>query len=320
VIDDEENKINKKHLSSSNADDSSSDSDDNVPLRSKILKKKPRISSTENKIKKSTPTSRRELMARALKKQTQSSDNNVQISTTKEPNISFAPAPAVTVNIPSSRRALMLKALTSKKDQDIQSPPFSLSTPSPQKKLIIVSPLTKKVLSTPTSNSIENKNMFYIESILSHRKTRNRWEFLVKWENFPISENTWEPYSNIKDALPWAYGNFDKIKASLPKKRGRKRKVDHQEFEEDEENSLKIPLLIEGKDISNNSPKSPISPIPSEHSSPIPRSSLSPTPISPMEVDVITVTFPTIPSNNKIPNGSALSSQLSSQLEFVGKN
>jgi len=59
--------------------------------------------------------------------------------------------------------------------------------------------------------------MFYIETILDHRKLRNRWEFLVKWENFPNSENTWEPYSNIKDALPWAYHNYDKIKDLLPK-------------------------------------------------------------------------------------------------------
>jgi Chromo (CHRromatin Organisation MOdifier) domain len=42
---------------------------------------------------------------------------------------------------------------------------------------------------------------FFVESISSHRGNLNRSasEFLVKWRDYPESENSWEPYSNLRD-------------------------------------------------------------------------------------------------------------------------
>ena len=42
---------------------------------------------------------------------------------------------------------------------------------------------------------------FVIERILAHRgdkAKRSTLEFLVKWENYDESENTWEPWSNVR--------------------------------------------------------------------------------------------------------------------------
>ena len=42
---------------------------------------------------------------------------------------------------------------------------------------------------------------FFVESIVSHRGNPNRStiEFLVKWRDYPESENSWEPYSNLRN-------------------------------------------------------------------------------------------------------------------------
>ena len=42
---------------------------------------------------------------------------------------------------------------------------------------------------------------FFVESIVSHRGNLNRStiEFLVKWRDYPESENSWEPYSNLRN-------------------------------------------------------------------------------------------------------------------------
>jgi Chromo (CHRromatin Organisation MOdifier) domain len=42
---------------------------------------------------------------------------------------------------------------------------------------------------------------FFVESIVSHRgnRTRSAIEFLVKWRDYPESENSWEQYSNLRD-------------------------------------------------------------------------------------------------------------------------
>ena len=44
---------------------------------------------------------------------------------------------------------------------------------------------------------------FFVESILDHRnvQTRSSAEFLVKWQNYPDSANSWEPYSGLRDVV-----------------------------------------------------------------------------------------------------------------------
>ena len=47
---------------------------------------------------------------------------------------------------------------------------------------------------------IDNAEEFEVESILRHRTTRGRLEFLVSWKGYPLSEATWEPRSHLKHA------------------------------------------------------------------------------------------------------------------------
>jgi Chromo (CHRromatin Organisation MOdifier) domain/Integrase zinc binding domain/Integrase core domain len=43
---------------------------------------------------------------------------------------------------------------------------------------------------------------YVVETIVDHRKTGTRktdWEFLVRWKGYEPSEDTWEPFSNVKE-------------------------------------------------------------------------------------------------------------------------
>jgi hypothetical protein len=40
--------------------------------------------------------------------------------------------------------------------------------------------------------------IFAVEAILGKRKYRGRWQYLVKWDGYDDSENTWEPASNLQ--------------------------------------------------------------------------------------------------------------------------
>jgi Chromo (CHRromatin Organisation MOdifier) domain len=42
---------------------------------------------------------------------------------------------------------------------------------------------------------------YFVEDILSHRgpHQRSKIEFLVKWLNYLESNNSWEPYANLRD-------------------------------------------------------------------------------------------------------------------------
>jgi Chromo (CHRromatin Organisation MOdifier) domain len=42
---------------------------------------------------------------------------------------------------------------------------------------------------------------FFVNNILSHRgfPEHSQIEFLIKWQDYPESENSWEPYENLRD-------------------------------------------------------------------------------------------------------------------------
>ena len=51
---------------------------------------------------------------------------------------------------------------------------------------------------------------FLVENIVGHRKSRKGIEFLVKWQGYPSSENTWEPRENLlKPARHLIFEVFD---------------------------------------------------------------------------------------------------------------
>ena len=62
---------------------------------------------------------------------------------------------------------------------------------------------------------------FFVEAIRSHRgpiSKKNDLQFLVKWLNYPESENTWEPYGALRlvDKLH-DYLRAEKVERLIPK-------------------------------------------------------------------------------------------------------
>ena len=53
----------------------------------------------------------------------------------------------------------------------------------------------------PVDVASRDNMVFFVESIVSHRGNLNcsSIEFLFKWRDYPESENTWEPYSILRD-------------------------------------------------------------------------------------------------------------------------
>ena len=40
-----------------------------------------------------------------------------------------------------------------------------------------------------------------VEEIGGIRKWRNQWQYFIKWKGYPPSDNTWEPLSNVQNAM-----------------------------------------------------------------------------------------------------------------------
>ena len=53
----------------------------------------------------------------------------------------------------------------------------------------------------PVDVARRDRMEFFVESIADHQGglTRSTIEFFVKWKDYPESENTWEPYTNLRD-------------------------------------------------------------------------------------------------------------------------
>ena len=45
-----------------------------------------------------------------------------------------------------------------------------------------------------------NDELFEVESIIDAKKVKNKVLYLVKWKNYPVSESTWEPETNLVGA------------------------------------------------------------------------------------------------------------------------
>ncbi len=44
----------------------------------------------------------------------------------------------------------------------------------------------------PPPDLIDNKEEFEIETIVSHRRKGNQWQYLIRWKCYPTSDNSWE--------------------------------------------------------------------------------------------------------------------------------
>ncbi|KXN84269.1 hypothetical protein AN958_12842 [Leucoagaricus sp. SymC.cos] len=52
----------------------------------------------------------------------------------------------------------------------------------------------------PMPDLDKGEETYEVEVIINHRLIRNRFHYLMKWEGYLISENTWEPSENLEKA------------------------------------------------------------------------------------------------------------------------
>ena len=48
-----------------------------------------------------------------------------------------------------------------------------------------------------SDNGVNMEDIYTVEKVLSHRGNGKRRQYLVKWLNYPASDNTWEPEVNL---------------------------------------------------------------------------------------------------------------------------
>ena len=52
----------------------------------------------------------------------------------------------------------------------------------------------------PEAIAAKEKDMFIVESILTHKRINNQYSFQVKWEGYDDPEDlTWEPIANLRN-------------------------------------------------------------------------------------------------------------------------
>ena len=52
----------------------------------------------------------------------------------------------------------------------------------------------------PPPTIVEGKEEYNVEQILDSRKHRGKLQYLVKWQDYGLEENTWEPKNNVTNA------------------------------------------------------------------------------------------------------------------------
>lgn len=68
--------------------------------------------------------------------------------------------------------------------------------------------MSEKGSSLDLDSESDSANYYEVEKILKRRGNSNGFEYLVKWENFPVSEATWEPEEHL-DNVKWLIESFN---------------------------------------------------------------------------------------------------------------
>ena len=87
-----------------------------------------------------------------------------------------------------------------------------------------------------------NKKLYCVEKILQKTKFDGELYYLVKWTHFDESNNTWEPYSNLKTYVNWMIEDFEmKNKAENKTKKLLSSGISHKDKEKLKKYALKKP-------------------------------------------------------------------------------
>ena len=56
-----------------------------------------------------------------------------------------------------------------------------------------------EIFATPPLDIMDGEEVYQVETILKHRKRKQGYQYLIKWEGHPITEASWEPESAFSD-------------------------------------------------------------------------------------------------------------------------
>ena len=54
-------------------------------------------------------------------------------------------------------------------------------------------------LATPPPDIVNGEEVYQVETILKHRRGGWEYQYLIKWEGYPITEASWKPESAFSD-------------------------------------------------------------------------------------------------------------------------
>ena len=57
-----------------------------------------------------------------------------------------------------------------------------------------------KHFTKPPPDLIDDEESYEVKAILNHCRIRNKFQYLIKWQGYPTSKNTWEPEQHLTNA------------------------------------------------------------------------------------------------------------------------